>query len=553
MTDQQLVGEFAKNRSDGVFGELVRRHIDLVYSAALRLVHDAHLTEDITQGVFLALAQNAGKLTDRPVLSGWLHRTTQNLAANAIRAEVRRRVHEQEAAAMNELLATEPDASWDDIAPHLDAALGELEDDDRDALMLRYFEKKSAPEMAVQLGISDEAAQKRVRRAVERLRSLFAKRGVSVGASGLVVLLTAHAVQAAPIELAAGVSATALAGAAASTSTVITAVKIITMTTLQKIIVTAAVAVLAGAGLYEARQAAQLRQQVQALQHQAAPALAALQRERDEATNRLAALTDELAALKKSPTEVLKLRGEVGALRQEKAAAADKSMLNKLTADPEMRKTLRAQQRAGMAAIYSELAKNLKLSPEQTGQFNDLLADNIMSSIDLITQALHDHNSRAEIDQLFANQDAQLRNSVQALVGADGLAQYLDYTKNLLNTLTVAQFAGDLSGDSAAVAEKKSQLLQAMQNTTAAALAGANLPADYQPVPILNLGNIASVEEADQSLQLLDGIYAQVANQAASFLTADELAKFQTFRTNAINSSQSLLLMNRKLMAPISQ
>jgi RNA polymerase sigma factor (sigma-70 family) len=553
MTDQQLVGEFAKNRSDGVFGELVRRHIDLVYSAALRLVHDAHLTEDITQGVFLALAQNAGKLTDRPVLSGWLHRTTQNLAANAIRAEVRRRVHEQEAAAMNELLATEPDASWDDIAPHLDAALGELEDDDRDALMLRYFEKKSAPEMAVQLGISDEAAQKRVRRAVERLRSLFAKRGVSVGASGLVVLLTAHAVQAAPIELAAGVSAAALAGAAASTSTVITAVKIITMTTLQKIIVTAAVAVLAGAGLYEARQAAQLRQQVQALQHQAAPALAALQRERDEATNRLAALTDELAALKKSPTEVLKLRGEVGALRQEKAAAADKSMLNKLTADPEMRKTLRAQQRAGMAAIYSELAKNLKLSPEQTGQFNDLLADNIMSSIDLITQALHDHNSRAEIDQLFANQDAQLRNSVQALVGADGLAQYLDYTKNLLNTLTVAQFAGDLSGDSAAVAEKKSQLLQAMQNTTAAALAGANLPADYQPVPILNLGNIASVEEADQSLQLLDGIYAQVANQAASFLTADELAKFQTFRTNAINSSQSLLLMNRKLMAPISQ
>jgi hypothetical protein len=313
------------------------------------------------------------------------------------------------------------------------------------------------------------------------------------------------------------------------------------------------VAVLAGAGLYEARQAAQLRQQVQALQHQSAPALAALQRERDEATNRLAALTDELAALKKSPTEVLKLRGEVGALRQEKAAAADKSMLNKLTADPEMRKTLRAQQRAGMAAIYSELAKNLKLSPEQTGQFNDLLADNIMSSIDLITQALHDHNSRAEIDQLFANQDAQLRNSVQALVGADGLAQYLDYTKNLLNTLTVAQFAGDLSGDSAAVAEKKSQLLQAMQNTTAAALAGANLPADYQPVPILNLGNIASVEEADQSLQLLDGIYAQVANQAASFLTADELAKFQTFRTNAINSSQSLLLMNRKLMAPISQ
>ena len=147
MTDLQLLRDFARHRTDAAFAELVRRHVDLVYSAALRMVHDTHLAEDVTQGVFVVLAQNATQLTNHPVLSGWLHRTTQNLAAKAVRSDVRRRVREQEAVAMNELLSSEPDATWDRIAPHLDAALGELSDPDRDALLLRYFERKSAREI----------------------------------------------------------------------------------------------------------------------------------------------------------------------------------------------------------------------------------------------------------------------------------------------------------------------------------------------------------------------------------------------------------------------
>src|SRR5437879_1245018 len=112
------------------------------------MVRDAHLAEDVTQGVFVAFAQQARQLMGRPVLAGWLHRTTQNLAANAVRSEVRRRVREQEAAAMNEIFATEPDAGWEQIAPELDAALGELAEADRDALLLRYFQRKSAHEIA---------------------------------------------------------------------------------------------------------------------------------------------------------------------------------------------------------------------------------------------------------------------------------------------------------------------------------------------------------------------------------------------------------------------
>ena len=183
------------------------------------MVCDAHLAEDVTQGAFVALAKNAAQLADRPVLSGWLHRTAQNIAAQTVRTEVRRHAREQEAAAMNELLSTEPDASWEHIAPHLDAALGELSEPDRDALLLRYFERKSAQEMAQILGISDVAAQKRVSRAVERLREFFSKRGVTVGASGLVVVISANAVHAAPAGLAATISAAAvLAGTAIATA-----------------------------------------------------------------------------------------------------------------------------------------------------------------------------------------------------------------------------------------------------------------------------------------------------------------------------------------------
>ena len=214
------MGDYAAQRSETAFAELVRRHVDLVYSAALRMVCDAHLAEDVTQGAFVALAQNARRLAGHPVLSGWLHRTAQNLAANAVRSEVRRRAREQEAVAMNQLLAAEPEASWEAIAPSLDDALGRLNDTERDAVLLRYFERKTARDMAEILGISEDAAQKRVNRAVERLRELFLKQHTPVGANSLALLISAHAVQSAPATLMKTALAAALAkGATAGFST----------------------------------------------------------------------------------------------------------------------------------------------------------------------------------------------------------------------------------------------------------------------------------------------------------------------------------------------
>ena len=554
-TDLELLRQFTRDHAQAAFTALVNRYVNLVYSAALRQVRAPQLAEEIAQSVFADLARDAGKLQPDTILTAWLYAVTRRTAIDVIRKESRRRLREQIAVEMTTMNATAND--WTHIEPLLDDAMAALDETDRSAVLLRYFENKSLREVGEALGASDDAAQKRVSRAVERLREFFSKRNVTIGASGLAVLISANAVQSAPLGLAATISAAAiLAGTAVHTSTVIAATKAIAMTTLQKTVITTALAVIAGAGIYEARQASQLREQNQTLQQQQAPLaeqIQQLQRERDDATNRLAGLRDELAKGKKNPSEVLKLRGEVGALRQEKAAAASQSAVSKLTANPETRKAMRAQQKIAMSRVYSDLAKSLKLTPEQTGQFNDLLADHVMDNVDLITQALHDDKSPAEVGQIFSASDTAFQGKLQALLGDDALTQYQDYTKNLGSTLTVAQFVDSLTGDPATVADKKSQLLQAMQQATQSALAAAGLPADYQTVPMLNFANIASDEKGVQSLQLLDSIYGQVAASASTFLNADELNKFQEFRTNAINSSKAQLLMNRKLMAPFSK
>ena len=324
-TDRQLLTAYSERRSDAAFTELVRRHVDLVYSAALRMVRDPHLAEDVTQGVFTVVARDAHKLVHVHVLPGWLHRTTQNLAANAVRSDVRRRAREQEAAVMNELLSANPDVDWEQIAPYLDEALGELSEPERDAVLLRYFKNQDLRTVGAALGISDDAAQKRVSRAVERLREFFAKRGVTVGVSGLAVVISANAIQAAPVGLVVAISTAAtLTTATVATTATITATKAIAMTALQKTILAATVAVLAGAGIYEARQASQLRDQVQTLQKEqavSAEQIQALQAEKENVVNQIAALNEKPQKASDNNLEVLKLRGEVGVLRRESAEA----------------------------------------------------------------------------------------------------------------------------------------------------------------------------------------------------------------------------------------
>lgn len=204
-TDQELLVSYARAGSDPAFAQLVERHVDLVYSTALRLVVDHHLAEDVTQSVFVALARSAAKLQHCRSLAGWLHATTRNQAVVVVRREARRRVREREAVDMNSNDVAEA-ALWTQMQPWLDLALSQLASNDRELILLRYFQRKTAREIAGVLCLSEDAAQKRLSRALERLRIVLARHGVSGSAAALGVAMSGHMVLAAPAGLAGSVA-----------------------------------------------------------------------------------------------------------------------------------------------------------------------------------------------------------------------------------------------------------------------------------------------------------------------------------------------------------
>ena len=253
-----------------------------------------------------------------------IYQVTRRTAIDVVRRESRRQSRERLAMEMTDM--NSHPSEWTQVEPLLDEAMDALDETDRSAILLRYFENKSLREVGATLGTSDDTAQKRVSRAVDRLREFFAKRGVTVGATGLVVVLSANAVQAAPVGLAVTIStAAAIAGTAVHTSTVVAATKAIAMTTLQKTLITAALAVTAGAAIYETREASRLRQQNQTLQLKQAPLTGQIgkwERERDETAARLAVLRGENEGLNRNIAELPKLRGEIARMRQDQSELA---------------------------------------------------------------------------------------------------------------------------------------------------------------------------------------------------------------------------------------
>ena len=219
MDDMALLREYATSRSEDAFAELVSRRIHFVHSAALRQVRDPHLAEEVTQAVFVILAQKARKISDKTVLAGWLFRTTRFAALAQTRAEAKRRQREAEAQMQTEFESSAPDEFWSQISPQLDEALAALGEKDRQAVLLRYFENKSMAEVGAVLNAGEDTARKRVGRALEKLRKIFAKRGVAATTAVIAVALTANSVQAAPAGLVTTIAAAAVKGPTAAAST----------------------------------------------------------------------------------------------------------------------------------------------------------------------------------------------------------------------------------------------------------------------------------------------------------------------------------------------
>lgn len=223
---EELLASFVRSGCELAFRELVTRYIDLVYSTAVRLVDgDAHRAQDVTQVVFADLARMAAKLSPGAALGGWLHRHSCFVARSVMRGERRRRAREREAAEMNELNEQGADVLAR-AAPFLDGAIEELGADDRTAIVLRFFERRSLRSVGEALGINENVAQKRVARAVEELGKLLVRQGVTFSAAALAGALTAGAVQAAPAGLAISVAGSALASVGSAAGAGLTAAKV---------------------------------------------------------------------------------------------------------------------------------------------------------------------------------------------------------------------------------------------------------------------------------------------------------------------------------------
>jgi len=229
MTDSELLRQYVHEGSQDAFTQLVTRHVDVVYSAARRQARgDASLAEDITQQAFILLANKANTISADVLLGGWLYNAARLIARDLLRKQQTRSRHEQKAAAMADQIRNSAANDgkkdvWHDAEQILDDMLEKLDEPTRGLIVLRYFEEKSAREVAARLNISEDAARKRVNRAVEQLRDLFARRGVVLSASALAESLAAKTIIHAPAHLAASAASAAMSSATGASSGAVSA------------------------------------------------------------------------------------------------------------------------------------------------------------------------------------------------------------------------------------------------------------------------------------------------------------------------------------------
>ena len=312
---RKLLKEYVNSRSEPAFRELVERYVNLVHSVALRLAGgDTHLAEDVTQIVFADLAAMAAKLQEEVLLGGWLHQHTCFVTNRTLRTERRRRIRERQAAEMNSQ-QDHTEANLARIAPILDEAIGRLGTSDRTAIILRYFEHYDLRSVGEALGTTEDAAQKRLSRALEKLHVLLKHRGATLSAAALGTALATEAVTAAPAGLAGSVAAAALANAAAGGGITATLVKLMTTTKVKLgIIGVLAVAGVATPLVIQHQSQAKLREDDQALRQQVGQ-LAQVAAENERLSN----LVGHAKNAEPPSGELLRLRGQAGVLRRELA------------------------------------------------------------------------------------------------------------------------------------------------------------------------------------------------------------------------------------------
>lgn len=441
--DSELLRCYVEERSESAFTQLVEEHLNLVYSAALRETNgDTALAEDLSQAVFAELARKSPTLLGHPSLAGWLYTTVRHLAANQRRADHRRRSREEEAHSMNELLSEDaPDRAWQQIRSVLDDALHELHEADRTAVVLRVLENRSLREVGVALGLKENAARMRVDRALDKLRGLLARRGVTSTMSGLTAALALGVITPAPEALAAIIASTAVASGVAAGSTTLTLMKLMSITKVSLIgaLVVAGVALPAWqqTRLRQVRaENAQLRAREPDLGGQQTE-LASLRSE-VERLRKVEADQTELARLRQwqaqTEPELLRLRGMAGvarranadaeALRAQLARHATETGTNPMSGA--MADAMKLAMDQQVESRLSRLKASLNLTAEQEQSAREILGRQAQAMSAGMQQAFSGKFDKEELARLgknAGNPDEQIK----ALLSPEQKAAYANY------------------------------------------------------------------------------------------------------------------------------
>jgi RNA polymerase sigma factor (sigma-70 family) len=556
MTDDlTFLRRYVENQADEAFAELVQRHLPLVYTAALRRTNgDAHRAQDVSQIVFTALAREATVLLRHPSLVGWLYTATRNAAAALMRAEQRRHAREQEAHVMNEILSpTEPAADWERLRPVLDDALDNLEPSDREAVLLRFFHQQQFAAVAAALRVSEDAARKRVDRALDRLAAFLGQRGITSTTGALALALGQQAAFAVPATAAAAITSAALASASAAGGSVATATVLTLMTTGKIITGTAvAVAVLAiGTAIYQTRAAHESSTSADALQQQRA----ALSTQIAALENRLQQSDQNLAVARKELSERRTGAGQAAnAPLAQPAQLQHGSTIDYVLAHPETHAAYIERQALRALARYDHFLKTAGLSAEQQDRFAKGVKDVAAADFDFMA-ALHsqgygvgnlptDANALRELQRPGAEKKKQFFEETRAMLGDERTKRFADAFKATPERNVADQLAGRLYyTESALTAQQADQLVKILGGSRLNPQAQGTPESTMNATPIAPRALQGALAQALQQggLSLLDW-HAPVSDaalaKASSVLSPVQLAALKRVQAEQVTQLQ---------------
>jgi RNA polymerase sigma factor (sigma-70 family) len=438
--DAELLRRYAEEHSEDAFTELVQRHVNLVYFAALRRVGgDAHLADDVAQRVFTDLARKASSLKRRRVIAGWLYTSTRFAAAQSVRSEQRRRTHEQEAFTMNEIDNT-PETDWNQIRPVIDDAMDTLNERDREAVLLRFFENRPLADVGARFSLSPDAARMRVDRAMERLRRALSGRGITSTSAALAAAVVTQSGIAAPAGLVAKIVPGILTQAGSATTATIALWKVLSGIVIASL----------GTGMvvYETRQPSPAAAPFVAKSDvgaadgaRIAPAVFPV-RSQDEAPVATARTTASPARSHRTTDEF----GwpQVGLFASDAGERPRHTIAEfraKMKDDPEFNAAVVGQAWDNLDLFYGHLFKTLALSGPRLDQFKDLLLEKERLKIDSIealqAEGYQVPEPRDVLRQTTDRGQEDLDAGIKTLLGDSLNSQYLQYREDLVQWLAV--------------------------------------------------------------------------------------------------------------------